>query len=123
MTKIIVADDHDLVRMGIVRMLSDVPGFTVVGEAKTGEEAVRLAGGVDAHRAAVLVVVVDPDVGPALAPDPARQAELVEVDRPRKLLEASAAADEHERPPPFEQVGGIVGRRPQIHAAHLTEDV
>jgi DNA-binding NarL/FixJ family response regulator len=37
-----VADDHDLVRMGIVRMLSDVPGFTVVGEAKTGEEAVRL---------------------------------------------------------------------------------
>ncbi len=42
MTKIIVADDHDLVRMGIVRMLSDVPGFTVVGEAKTGEEAVRL---------------------------------------------------------------------------------
>lgn len=43
MTKIIVADDHDLVRMGIVRMLSDVPGFKVVGEAKTGEEAVRLA--------------------------------------------------------------------------------
>lgn len=42
MTKIIVADDHDLVRMGIVRMLADVPGFTVVGEAKTGEEAVRL---------------------------------------------------------------------------------
>ncbi len=43
MTKIIVADDHDLVRMGIVRMLSDVPGFTVVGEAKSGEEAARLA--------------------------------------------------------------------------------
>lgn len=43
MTKILVADDHDLVRMGIVRMLADVPGFTVVGEAKTGEEAVRLA--------------------------------------------------------------------------------
>jgi len=38
-----VADDHDLVRMGIVRMLADVPGFTVVGEAKNGEEAVRLA--------------------------------------------------------------------------------
>lgn len=43
MTKILVADDHDLVRMGIVRMLADVPGFTVVGEAKNGEEAVRLA--------------------------------------------------------------------------------
>lgn len=43
MAKILVADDHDLVRMGIVRMLSDVPGFEVVGEAKNGEEAVRLA--------------------------------------------------------------------------------
>ncbi len=43
MTQILVADDHDLVRMGIVRMLEDVPGFSVVGEAKTGEEAVALA--------------------------------------------------------------------------------
>ncbi len=43
MTKIVVADDHDLVRMGIVRMLEDVPGFSIVGEAKTGEEAVRIA--------------------------------------------------------------------------------
>jgi two-component system, NarL family, invasion response regulator UvrY len=42
-TKILVADDHDLVRMGIIRMLSDVEGFTVVGEAKTGEEAVSKA--------------------------------------------------------------------------------
>lgn len=43
MTKIIVADDHDLVRMGIVRMLSDIKHFDVVGEAKTGEEAVSLS--------------------------------------------------------------------------------
>lgn len=43
MARILVADDHDLVRMGIVRMLSDVDGFEVVGEAKTGEEAVRVA--------------------------------------------------------------------------------
>lgn len=43
MATILVADDHDLVRMGIVRMLADVQGFEVVGEAKTGEEAVRLA--------------------------------------------------------------------------------
>lgn len=41
--KILVADDHDLVRMGIVRMLADVDGFEVIGEAKTGEEAVALA--------------------------------------------------------------------------------
>lgn len=42
MTKIVVADDHDLVRMGIVRMLADVPHFEVVGEARSGEEAVNL---------------------------------------------------------------------------------
>lgn len=40
MTKILVVDDHDLVRMGIVRMLADVTGYEVVGDAKSGEEAV-----------------------------------------------------------------------------------
>ncbi len=40
MTKILVVDDHDLVRMGIVRMLADIDGFHVVGDAKSGEEAV-----------------------------------------------------------------------------------
>jgi len=40
LTKILVVDDHDLVRMGIVRMLADVNGFQVVGDAKSGEEAV-----------------------------------------------------------------------------------
>lgn len=40
MTRILVVDDHDLVRMGIVRMLADVDGYQVVGDAKSGEEAV-----------------------------------------------------------------------------------
>lgn len=43
LVKIMVVDDHDLVRMGISRMLADVEGFSVVGEAASGEEAVRLA--------------------------------------------------------------------------------
>ncbi|HCS62820.1 MAG TPA: DNA-binding response regulator [Cellvibrio sp.] len=43
MTKILVVDDHDLVRMGIVRMLADVEGYQVVGDAKSGEEAVTKA--------------------------------------------------------------------------------
>jgi two-component system, NarL family, invasion response regulator UvrY len=41
--KILVVDDHDLVRMGIVRMLADVEGYHVVGDAKSGEEAVSKA--------------------------------------------------------------------------------
>jgi two-component system invasion response regulator UvrY len=43
LTKILVVDDHDLVRMGIVRMLADVEGYQVVGDAKSGEEAVTKA--------------------------------------------------------------------------------
>lgn len=43
MVKILVADDHDLVRTGIVRMLEDVSHFDICGQAKTGEEAVALA--------------------------------------------------------------------------------
>ncbi|MGC3872848.1 UvrY/SirA/GacA family response regulator transcription factor [Halomonas sp. GXIMD04776] len=43
MIKVIVADDHHLVRTSIARMLSDEEGIKVVGEAATGEEAITLA--------------------------------------------------------------------------------
>ncbi|VXC50824.1 UvrY/SirA/GacA family response regulator transcription factor [Pseudomonas sp. 8O] len=39
MIRVLVVDDHDLVRTGITRMLSDIDGLQVVGEACTGEEA------------------------------------------------------------------------------------
>ena len=37
-----LVDDHDLVRLGINRLLSDINGFNIVGEAKSGEEAIEL---------------------------------------------------------------------------------
>lgn len=40
---IIVADDHAFYREGVKAMLGLLPGAVVVGEASTGEEAVRLA--------------------------------------------------------------------------------
>ena len=43
MINILLADDHDLVRLGIKRLLADATGITVIGEAETGEEAVKLA--------------------------------------------------------------------------------
>lgn len=61
MTKIIVADDHELVRMGIVRMLADIPNFDVVGEAKTGEEAVNLVRNI--QPCVVLMDVKMPGIG------------------------------------------------------------
>jgi|TARA_Y200000002_G_scaffold206281_1_gene170165 two-component system invasion response regulator UvrY len=41
--KVIIVDDHDLVRTGIKMMLSDVQGIKVIGEASSGEDAVMLA--------------------------------------------------------------------------------
>lgn len=41
--KILVADDHDLVRTGISRMLSDDPNISVISEASCGESAVANA--------------------------------------------------------------------------------
>ncbi|MFN3713217.1 MAG: UvrY/SirA/GacA family response regulator transcription factor [Alcanivoracaceae bacterium] len=42
MIKVLVVDDHELVRMGITRMLADVNGIQVMGEAGSGEQAVAL---------------------------------------------------------------------------------
>jgi two-component system invasion response regulator UvrY len=42
MIKVLVADDHDLVRTGIVRMLEDADTIDVIAEAANGEEALRL---------------------------------------------------------------------------------
>jgi two-component system invasion response regulator UvrY len=41
--KVLLVDDHELVRMGIKRLLQDVPAIKVVGEVSSGEEAVLLA--------------------------------------------------------------------------------
>jgi DNA-binding NarL/FixJ family response regulator len=40
--RLLIADDHPVVRAGLAGMLSDEPGFEVVGEASDGGEAVRL---------------------------------------------------------------------------------
>lgn len=40
--EILLADDHDLVRAGIGRMLDDVPDMKVVGQATSGEEAISM---------------------------------------------------------------------------------
>jgi two-component system invasion response regulator UvrY len=50
MTKVMLVDDHDLVRTGIKRLLEDHPNIEIVGEAVSGEEALEQ------------VSVYDPDV-------------------------------------------------------------
>lgn len=43
MIRLLIADDHPIVRAGLAGLLSDEPGLDVVAEASDGEEAVRLA--------------------------------------------------------------------------------
>ena len=41
--RIIIADDHPIMRDGLKRVLSIQPGVQIIGEADSGEEAVRIA--------------------------------------------------------------------------------
>lgn len=41
--RILVADDHEVMRMGIRNLIESVPNWTVSAEASTGKEAVELA--------------------------------------------------------------------------------
>jgi DNA-binding NarL/FixJ family response regulator len=43
MARILLADDHDIVRLGLKTLLEEHAGWEVCGEAVTGREAVRLA--------------------------------------------------------------------------------
>jgi NarL family two-component system response regulator LiaR len=40
--RVLLADDHEIVREGLTHALNDAPGITLVGWAKDGAEAVRL---------------------------------------------------------------------------------
>jgi DNA-binding NarL/FixJ family response regulator len=51
--RILVADDHDLVRQGLRSLLGEQPGWTVCAEATNGHEAVALAKQLRPHVAVV----------------------------------------------------------------------
>ncbi|UZE97901.1 UvrY/SirA/GacA family response regulator transcription factor [Alkalimarinus alittae] len=61
MIKVLVVDDHDLVRAGISRMLSDESGIEVVGEASSGEDAVGIIKSV--HPDIILMDLKMPGIG------------------------------------------------------------
>src|SRR5271156_5566083 len=58
--RILVADDHDIIRRGLKQLLTAHAGWAVVAEAKTGREAVALA---EEHKPDVVVMDVSmPDL-------------------------------------------------------------
>ncbi|ETK16515.1 UvrY/SirA/GacA family response regulator transcription factor [Pseudomonas sp. FH1] len=61
MIRVLVVDDHDLVRTGITRMLADIDGLQVVGQAESGEESLIKARELKAD--VVLMDVKMPGIG------------------------------------------------------------
>jgi DNA-binding NarL/FixJ family response regulator len=59
-TRVLVADDEDLMRSGLIEILTSDPGIEVVGEASTGREAVERALGLSPD--VVLMDVRMPDL-------------------------------------------------------------
>jgi DNA-binding NarL/FixJ family response regulator len=41
--RVVIAEDHNLLRQGLRSMVNTLPDFTVVGEALDGKEAIRQA--------------------------------------------------------------------------------
>lgn len=61
MIKVLVVDDHPIVRSGVVGLLETEVDFEVVGEATSGEEAIALAENVAVH--VVLMDLRMPGIG------------------------------------------------------------
>ncbi len=59
--KVLVVDDHELVRTGICRMLADTPEIEVIGQAESGEMAIDIAR--KEHPDVVLLDVNMPGIG------------------------------------------------------------
>jgi DNA-binding NarL/FixJ family response regulator len=58
--RILVADDHDIIRRGLKQLVTTRPGWEVCAEAKTGREAVNLA---EQHKPDVIVMDISmPDL-------------------------------------------------------------
>jgi two-component system invasion response regulator UvrY len=96
---VLIVDDHELVRAGIRSLLSTVNGLKVIGEAATGEEAVKVAR--EKHPNVVLMDVRMPGIGgleatrKLLRADPDLKIIALTVcgeePFPSKLLQAGAA--------------------------------
>ena len=43
MIKVVIADDHAIVRQGLKQILSDTPDMRLAGEAADGDEALSLS--------------------------------------------------------------------------------
>lgn len=59
--KVLIVDDHDVVRQGVHVFLDSLPDFVVVAEAESGEAAIRLA--IEHLPDVILMDLVMPGIG------------------------------------------------------------
>ncbi|ATY11199.1 DNA-binding response regulator [Amycolatopsis sp. AA4] len=79
MIRLLLADDHPVVRAGLRAVLETEPDLEVVAEASSAEEAVRLAGGVD-------VVLMDLQFGSGMPGSEATAQITAAADAPKVLV-------------------------------------
>lgn len=84
---LLIVDDHELVRIGIRRLLSDVKSINVVGEAESGEEAIKAYR--ELHPKVVLMDVKMPGMGGLEA-----TRRIVRSDRDAKVIVVTVHGDE-----------------------------
>ncbi|MBT4087477.1 MAG: response regulator transcription factor, partial [Deltaproteobacteria bacterium] len=58
--RILIVDDHQIMREGLCSMIEQEPGFTVVGDAANGREALELIG--ERHPDVVIMDINMPDM-------------------------------------------------------------
>jgi DNA-binding NarL/FixJ family response regulator len=91
MIRVLVVDDQVLIRAGLAALLRAAPGIEVVGEAATGEEAVRLAESGKPH--VVLMDIRMPGAGGIAATE--RILGMDSEPRPRVLVLTTFDLDEY----------------------------
>lgn len=86
MIRVIIADDHHLVREGIRSLLEKSGDIDVVGEAATGEEAVNLAQELDPH--VVIMDIAMPRMDGSQASE-----KILAMDKPIEIVVLSMHSD------------------------------
>ena len=118
MIRLLIADDHPVVRAGLAGLLSDEPGLEVVAEASDGDEAVRLAAAthpdvvlMDLRMPRVNGVVATTRIAAGEAGDPAPRVLILTTyesdDQILAAIEAGAAGYLLKAAPQAEIVAGI----------------